>query len=320
MRKSEEYINELLAKYMAGETISEKEKRDVSEWIVSHPDEYAGLLKLNSHDIPTFNVKNAWYKVEKIIDGNSAVRKNRHSRKISMMPVFYAAASIAVIIVICLSFFLANSDEQSFVYANENHINKSILLPDSTIVILYPDAKLSYESARNSIVREVKLSGKAFFNVKKIEGKSFKVYAENVMVQVLGTSFLVDVTKSDSSAVYVKTGIVKVEAVNSNVIIRANQKAELTDNVLKTGIIDNPMEVFGDKPAELVFKEESISVVALKIEKVTGVKIEVDKKLENNTITSKINLDDIDAVMEELAFLCRCKCEVVEEGKHYRLY
>lgn len=63
-----------------------------------------------------------------------------------------------------------------------------------------------------------------------------------------------------------------------------------------------------------------IADVTAKIEQVIGLKIDVEKKLQNNKITSKINLDDVDAIVVELAFLCDCKYEVIEPGKHYKLY
>ena len=103
-------------------------------------------------------------------------------------------------------------------------------------------------------------------------------------------------------------------------MIKANQKAELEHNVLKTGSIENPFQNFEEQPRFLPFTNVDIAEVAAKIEQVIGLKIDVEKKLQNNKITSKINLDDVDAIVAELAFLCDCKYEVIEPGKHYKLY
>ena len=48
MEHTEEYINELLAKYITGEVMSESEKNDIQEWIATHADEYNRLVKLIS--------------------------------------------------------------------------------------------------------------------------------------------------------------------------------------------------------------------------------------------------------------------------------
>lgn len=140
------------------------------------------------------------------------------------------------------------------------------------------------------------------------------------MVEVLGTSFLVDATKAENSSVYVKTGIVSVETENSKVIIKANQKAELENDTLKTGKIENPYEVFEEKPQVLSFTNAGILEVVQKIEQATGIKIEVSKGLQRNTITSKIDTVQPETIIMELAFLCNCKYETIEPGKHYRLY
>lgn len=153
-----------------------------------------------------------------------------------------------------------------------------------------------------------------------MNGRAFKVEAERILVEVLGTSFLVDAANDGKAGVYVKTGIVSVKSENNKVVIKANQKAELEHNVLKTGSIENPFQIFEEQPRSLSFTNVDITDVAAKIEQVIGLKIDVEKKLQNNKITSKINLDDVDAIVVELAFLCDCKYEVIEPGKHYKLY
>ena len=111
-----------------------------------------------------------------------------------------------------------------------------------------------------------------------------------------------------------------MESENSKVIIKANQKAELDNNTLKTGKIENPYEVFEEKPKVLSFANAEITEVVEKIEQATGVRIEVSKELRKNKITSRIETADTEAIIVELAFLCNCKYETIEAGKHYRLY
>ena len=216
------------------------------------------------------------------------------------------------------SSFGPNNNEQLF--ANNTAEKMMIYLPDSSSVTLYPNANVRYRTGGMNSAREVALNGKAFFNVRKMHGGAFKVQSENLMVEVLGTSFLVDATKAESSSVYVKTGVVSVESENSKVIIKANQKAELDNKTLKTGKIENPYEVFEEKPKVLSFENAGIMEVVEKIEQTTGVKIEVSKELRNNKITSRIYTADTEAIIVELAFLCSCKYETLEAGKHYRLY
>lgn len=327
MKHTEEYINELLAKYITGEALSDQEKNDIQEWIAKHPDEYNKLVKLISpKKAPKFGTAKAWARIEEHID-KSATQKpamtisiNKNKKSSLGMSVFYAAASVLVILVISISFFMNSRENKEQLFANNTTEKMMIYLPDSSSVILYPDANVSYRSGGMNSAREITLNGKAFFNVRKMHGRAFKVQSENLMVEVLGTSFLVDATKAESSSVYVKTGVVSVESENSKVIIKANQKAELDNNTLKTGKIENPYDVFEEKPKVLSFANAGIMEVVEKIEQTTGVRIEVSKELRNNKITSKIDTADTEAIVVELAFLCNCKYKVLETGKHYRLY
>lgn len=327
MKHTEEYINELLAKYITGEALSDQEKNDIQEWIAKHPNEYNKLIKLISpKKTPEFGTAKAWARIEEHID-KSATQKpamsisiNKNKKNSLGMSVFYAAASVLVILVISISFFMNSRENKEQLFANNTAEKMMIYLPDSSSVILYPNANVSYRTEGMNSAREITLNGKAFFNVRKMHGRAFKVQSENLMVEVLGTSFLVDATKAESSSVYVKTGIVSVESENSKVIIKANQKAELDNNTLKTGKIENPYEVFEERPKVLSFTNAGIMEVVEKIEQTTGVKIEVSKELRNNKITSKIDTADTEAIIVELAFLCNCKYEVIETGKHYRLY
>lgn len=327
MKHTEEYINELLAKYITGEVMSDSEKNDIQEWIATHADEYNRLVKLISpKKAPEFGTTKAWTRIEEHINKSSTKKPaikisiDNSKKKSLSMSVFYAAASILVIVIISISFFINSRNNREQLFANNTTEKMMIYLPDSSSVILYPNANVSYRTEGMNSTREVALNGKAFFNVRKMSGKYFKVQSENLMVEALGTSFLVDATKAESSSVYVKTGVVSVESENSKVIIKANQKAELDNNNLKTGMIEDPYEVFEDKPQILSFENTGIMEVVEKIEQTTGVIIEVNKGLRNNKITSRIDTADTEAIIVELAFLCNCKYEILENGKHYRLY
>lgn len=58
-----------------------------------------------------------------------------------------------------------------------------------------------------------------------MHGIPFKVETDLLKVEVLGTSFLVDVAHRDKAGVFVKTGKVRVkEASAGEVVIEANEK------------------------------------------------------------------------------------------------
>ena len=423
---AEKNINDLLAKYIAHESMSEDEKKTVQLWIVQNPEEFDKLLKLTSilgNDIHNekmsavknaFHVNEAWEKVsEKISDRDFIKNKENDDDKIkSIKPsmkgksvamdkninhrnIFLVAASVAVLMIMSLTYFLNSSrvgsdtgqDDYILFAINDGNTLKTTTLPDSSTVILYPDASIRYRFTENS-ARYVALNGKAFFDVRKRNGTPFKVESKNLSVEVLGTSFLVDdsadisaennadsnvdnnaydkayndaydnvshsgsnitnnsdkgsstvspegkssekgkgVSNEVHAGVYVKTGVVSVSSSGQKVVIKASQKAELKGSRLTTDSITNPSEVFGASHDEklIVFENTPIKDVVKKIQEATGVVIEYDKELGNNSITSKIsfpneaNVSDIETVMKELSFLCKCRYQTVEEGKRYKL-
>ncbi|KEO75492.1 FecR family protein [Anditalea andensis] len=65
---------------------------------------------------------------------------------------------------------------------------QEVWLPDSTKVLLKPNSSLTYPSSFGN-ERNVQLQGSAFFDVKRDTINPFMVSSENLLVQVLGTSF-----------------------------------------------------------------------------------------------------------------------------------
>lgn len=163
MKHTEEYINELLAKYITGEVMSESEKNDIQEWIATHADEYNRLVKLISpKKAPEFGTAKAWAKIEEHIDRSviqkpaMSISKNRNKKRSVGMSVFYAAASVLVILVISISFFMSsreNNKEQLFCQQHsrkDDDLSARQLVGDSI-----PDANVSYRTGGMNSAREV---------------------------------------------------------------------------------------------------------------------------------------------------------------------
>jgi hypothetical protein len=110
---------------------------------------------------------------------------------------------------------------------------REFVLPDGSQVSLEKGAVLHYPESFSGTVREVYLSGNAFFRIKHLGGKGFIVKAEKISAEVLGTSFWVHQDKqSGVSDVEVRTGKVKVSASgnkagssNGEIVVLPNQQA-----------------------------------------------------------------------------------------------
>lgn len=96
---------------------------------------------------------------------------------------------------------------------NDSSTPQKVKLPDASTVVLQPGSKVSFQENFEENKREVYLNGEGFFDVRKDNGKPFTVYANRLVVQVVGTSFTVRSDRSEAAAlVKVATGKVKVFA------------------------------------------------------------------------------------------------------------
>lgn len=320
MNKNED-INELLARYFAHEPLTLVQQRALDEWISANGQEFERMRKLMETPVRVskeihFDAEKAWQKIEPRLQERPKTVAFR--RKMTF--IWSAAASLLLLLGIGTFYLLRTGTEEQFIrYANTGTKVQRVLLPDSSEVILYPNATLAYSFSGKEEGRHTQLRGKAFFQVKKMHGIPFQVKTALLNVEVLGTSFLVDVTQQEKAGVYVKTGKVRVEASSQKVVIEANEKAELKNGTLQADTISRPQDVFGEKQQVLVFEQTPVTEVVKVIAEKTGVRIDLEKGLEKNLITTRISLSETN-IASELAFLCGCKCETLVEGKHYRLY
>lgn len=314
-------INELLAKHFANERLTASQQEELNEWISAHRDEYRRLQKLIGASVGkpkgiSFDAERAWQKVEAQLEERS--QKVIPFRR-KMLFWTSMAASLLIVLAVSMFYFSSASDEEMVRYANVGRTEQHCLLPDSSEVILYPEAVVTYQHTDKG--RLARLEGKAFFQVKrKIHGVPFKVETNLLKVEVLGTSFLVDAAGKEQAAVFVKSGKVRVKTDESGAVLEANEKAEWKDGRLEVGIIEEPQALFGEAPVVLVFSATPLPDVVRDIENKTGVRIELEAGLEKNLITTRIESESAQDMVEELAFLCGCKYKTLTEGKHYRLY
>ncbi|WP_164974306.1 FecR family protein [Filimonas effusa] len=73
------------------------------------------------------------------------------------------------------------------------------ILPDGSVVWLNAGSKITYRADFEGPMREVKLEGEAYFDVKKEKAKPFIVHANGINIKVLGTAFNVKSYPSDKT-------------------------------------------------------------------------------------------------------------------------
>jgi transmembrane sensor len=190
---------------------------------------------------------------------------------------------------------------------NPEDLPREITLPDGSLVILEPESQLKFSSNFNEQERAVYLSGEAFFDIFRNEGRPFLVHTSQLTTRVLGTSFRVIAIEGDKDVIVsVQTGKVSVfpnqgagemGTKSSEIILTPNQKIvyDKSQKKLSRMIVKSPRAII---PAEEVrkmrFENAPVLEIFLAIEKAYGVDIVVDEHAFSSCyLTTAISDGDI---------------------------
>ncbi|MEI7585045.1 FecR family protein [Runella sp.] len=206
---------------------------------------------------------------------------------------------------------------------NDARQQMHLQLADGSQVWLEKNGKLRYQKDFSGTVREVQLTGEAFFEVAKNPKKPFIVYANGLVTKVLGTSFRIK-AQADAATVTVdvKTGVVSVYAQKADasqkaaMVLLPNQKAvfQRENAALNKTLVEKPTIVLPKQEVQkFVYEDASAVAVFESLEKAYGVKVIYDEAtFQNCTIT--ISLDDED-LFQKLEVICKvlgAKYEIIE--------
>ena len=203
-----------------------------------------------------------------------------------------------------------------------------IQLPDGTQVWLNADSRITYNEKFLGAVREVELTGEAFFDVSRDESRPFIIHTDAIDVKVLGTSFNVrsyaNEKNTETSLIH---GSVEITLVKSpdrkKIILKPNDKlivrndagtvAKDTDNEGGKTPPVLMLEKINYKKADnsavetlwvmnkLAFDDDPLEDIALKIERWYDVKVIItDEKLKKESYTATFEDKTLKEVMDAL--------------------
>jgi ferric-dicitrate binding protein FerR (iron transport regulator) len=127
----------------------------------------------------------------------------RNSGIITLKRLLVAAILAGVILASYFFIFQRKNTYSKEIAVNEVEAKKGarsfMLLPDGTKVWLNSDSKLEYKENFNDSIREVMLTGEAYFDVVKDAAHPFVVHTSDIDIRVLGTAFNVKSYPKESS-------------------------------------------------------------------------------------------------------------------------
>ena len=138
-----------------------------------------------------------------------------------------------------------------------------VTLSDGTKVWLDAESELEYPVKFVSNGREVKLKGRAYFEVKKDIDRPFSVSAGEFRLRVYGTEFNMDVYQGDSVRVVLVNGMVgfKANAATPEYHLKPGQLGNANMLTGKVEICDVDSYPYAWKNREIVFADERLETI-----------------------------------------------------------
>ncbi len=226
------------------------------------------------------------------------------------------AAAIALLVISSFGVYslLNTPDMQQIITANVKPGSKSeIILPDGTKVQLNSATTITYD-VNNSKQRLVQLSGEAFFDVAKNADCPFRVIANGLQIEVIGTSFNVNTYKKGVIETSLLTGQIKISggSLPQEYILTPGEKATYSsiNNALKITKADVHVET-GWCDDYLIFDSEPLTDVIEKIEKWYGVEIELRcSQIGQDLLSGSFHHENIQNVIHSLSLQYKFKYKI----------
>lgn len=305
MENSLNHIDELIGKYLSGET-SVEEASTVEQWAAQSEDNrrYFNQFKLifdraaNVKEIHDFNTDAAWSKLK------SRLNQKPAGRVVQMKPFWetmYFRVAASIIIILGVGFFLYRSFDSSTTTINvvaEKKI-KTDTLPDGSAVTLNKQTQLAYSFDKKAKAHRVKLKGEAYFDIEHKDDKTFIVEADQLLIKDIGTSFNVKAyPEKNTIEVVVEEGEVQLyTATDNGIFVRAGGKG-VYDKTTRTFSLDQPEpNAAAYKSKHFVFTDVELGAIVVALNNVYDRKINIAPHLSKCRLTVTFS----DETPEEIA-------------------
>jgi len=238
-------------------------------------------------------------------------RINYHEKRKKLNPIYYYSARIAAIlfIIICTAVLVNNFipfNKSKEITYQEIAVPKGsrtfIILPDGSKAWISNNSKIKYPDKFNHNIRELYLSGEAYFEVIHDAKKPFIVNIGSDRIKVLGTKFSVSAYPEDS--------IIRADLLTGK--IQLDIKTGKNDNNYKSYTIKTSHSLVYEKTSGDVsssaipvgffdywekgvykFTDESLEKLAQKIDRIYNIKIVFENDfLKTKRFSGSISIDD----------------------------
>ncbi len=266
--------------------------------------------------------------------GNDAVPLSSPLPRSRRMMRIMAAAAVLAGIGLGIWFLLAQRPETGIPW-HEVKVQAGrrlkVTLPDGSVIVLNSNSRLQYPARFTQGLREVRLSGEAYFNVTANANTPFVIHTAEVDVKVLGTVFnlraypedrvtetslisgAVEVTMLRHGGKKVMLRPMQKVLVPKDAVVAAQAPATTVRTIRKPAIsLEKVMVVSGENQPEetawledrLVFRDERFDELALRIARKHGIRIVFQKEAAKQLVFSGTfqgeNIEEMLKIMQQV--------------------
>lgn len=317
--KNPTYCDDLIMSYLEGQC-PEKEAHDLLSWIgesEAHQEQFESfktVWDLTSFPMPeTIDVDAALDAVNQKID-----EEESRETVVVQMPWlrrnirYVTSAAAAIIVAMFLGFLVSKPFNSNVTLASRDwNVETPYILPDGTSVSFSGTSEIKHPKQFDADLRSVEFEGKAVFDVAKETERPFVIHCNNMNVEVLGTSFLLEAYgASDQYKVDLYSGSIRMTVVDKNGNLVSSMEIEpgergiydLADGSLKSMTYAEVKHEELMKDHVLDFNDVSLSVIVETLEYIFDIKIDLSSECANEKLTVRFtDQDPVDEVVETIA-------------------
>lgn len=239
------------------------------------------------------------------------------SHKSNFWPFVSAAASIVLAMLVWYWYELPKEIEYLTAFGE----TKEIILPDSSVVILNSNSRLTFiDNWEGLMAREIWIEGEAFFSVvHKVDHQPFKVLSsQNVAIEVLGTEFNV-YNRSEETEVVLTSGMVTlsfpVKEKEGKILMNPGDLVEFKESKFQRKKVNTSLYTsWKDKVLNL--DETSLDEIIKMARNNYGIEIEVQNEdILKQTASGSMPLLDAANFMDQISKIFNI--EIVNEQNKY---
>lgn len=224
---------------------------------------------------------------------------------------YVSGIAAAVVVALFMGFLVSRSNPTVTLVSNDWNSETAYMLPDGTSVVFSGESEISYSKHFAKAERVVNFEGKAYFDVAKDTEKPFVIHCDNMDVEVLGTSFLLNAEKgAERYIVDLYTGKVKMTAFDkkghelSAVEINPGERGVLVVAKGEMKMMTYPEvkeeELLNDRVLD--FNNVSLSTIVETLEYIYQIKIDLDESCASKKLTARFTDEDsVEEVLETIA-------------------